>query len=107
MYKRQRQYKLIWNIAHALEFPYASDLWDSATWQAFLKSGQKKYGVRNIEAYKNRPAFELYDLNKDPQELVNRANDPAYKAIFDRLLASIKIQQRKTGDPWVSKWVHE
>lgn len=102
-----RQYKLIWNIAHALEFPYASDLWDSATWQAFLKSGQKQYGVRNIEAYKNRPAFELYDLSKDPQELVNRANDPAYKAIFDRLLASVKIQQRKTGDPWLGKWVHE
>lgn len=102
-----RQYKLIHNIAHPLEFPYASDLWDSATWQAFLKSGQTKFGVRDINTYKHRPEFELYDLDKDPQELVNLAKDPRYKVMFDTLLATMKQQQRKTGDPWLGKWVHE
>lgn len=102
-----RRYKLIRNIAHALEFPFASDLWDSATWQEFLKSGKTMYGVRDIGAYKQRPPFELYDLEKDPRELVNLASDPAYKEVFDKLVASIKENQRKTGDPWRGKWVHE
>jgi N-sulfoglucosamine sulfohydrolase len=102
-----RQYKLIWNIAHALEFPFASDLWDSATWQAFLKSGKTRYGGREIAAYKHRPAYELYDLKKDPHELVNLADDPGHKHIFASLLVKIKEQQRKTGDPWVGKWSHE
>ncbi|WP_222930311.1 sulfatase family protein [Larkinella punicea] len=102
-----RHYKLIWNIAHPLEFPYASDLWDSATWQAFLKSGQTTFGVREVKDYKHRPAFELYDLTQDPQELVNLANDPKHKPVFDKLLTTLKESQRKTGDPWSGKWVHE
>ena len=38
---RSGQYKLIWNIAHPLPFPFASDLWGSATWQDSLKRGER------------------------------------------------------------------
>lgn len=63
---RERKYKLIWNIAHGLDFPFASDLWAASTWQATLRSGGKFYGKRTLEAYLHRPKFELYDLENDP-----------------------------------------
>ena len=34
---RERRFKLIWNIAHGLDYPFASDLWESATWQATIQ----------------------------------------------------------------------
>ena len=33
---RTRTHKLIVNLAHELEYPHASDLWGSATWQGIL-----------------------------------------------------------------------
>ncbi len=41
-----KHYKLILNVAHDLPFPFAADLWSSATWQGFLKSGKTQYGQR-------------------------------------------------------------
>ena len=46
-----------------------------------------------------RPAEELFDLKKDPQQLTNVASDPAYAAIRDRLKKELDAWQRKTGDP--------
>ena len=31
---RDREYKLIWNIAHPLPYPFASDLWAASSFQA-------------------------------------------------------------------------
>jgi len=56
---RQRRYKLIWNIAHGLDYPFASDLWAASTWQATIRAGNKYYGKRTVEAYLHRPKFEL------------------------------------------------
>ncbi len=101
------RYKLIWNIAHPLPFPYASDLQNSATWRAFLKSGASIYGKRSVKAYQQRPPFELYDLEEDPYELVNKAYDPAFEAIRNKLQSSLKYFQKQTGDPWINKWSYE
>jgi hypothetical protein len=46
-----------------------------------------------------RPEFELHDMKNDPYGLINRAEDPAYKEIFNRLLASLKEQLTRNGDP--------
>ncbi|MCP4640457.1 MAG: sulfatase-like hydrolase/transferase, partial [bacterium] len=43
---RGRRYKLIWNIAHGLDYPFASDLWDSKTWQGVVKRGETHYAKR-------------------------------------------------------------
>ncbi len=73
---RSRKYKLIWNIAYQLEFPFASDLWDSATWQGVLSRHEKVYGKRSIEAFLHRGKFELYDMEADGDELENLAEKP-------------------------------
>jgi N-sulfoglucosamine sulfohydrolase len=104
---RTRRYKLIWNIASGLEYPFASDLWNSKTWQACLTSGIKTYGKREVQNYLHRPAFELYDLENDPDEIHNIANDPGSKDILSELTGRIKEFQKKTQDPWLIKWEHE
>jgi N-sulfoglucosamine sulfohydrolase len=105
---RYGRYKLIWNIAHPLPFPFASDLWNSATWQAARGGGpNSRYGKRTIDAYERRPRFELYDLETDPDEVHNLATAPTHLELRVKLQAKLAAFQRRTGDPWVLKWQRE
>ena len=104
---RQRKYKLIWNIAHGLDYPFASDLFAAATWQATIRAGNKYYGKRTVEAYLHRPKFELYDLESDPHEVKNLADDPKHQTTLEELKAKLKAFQRRTKDPWIVKWNYE
>ena len=104
---RGRKYKLIWNIAHGLEYPFASDLWSSATWQAVLQRGDKFYGKRSVKAYLHRPEFELYDLEADPAEVKNMADDPKYEKTLNELKDKLKAFQKRTKDPWILKWQYQ
>jgi N-sulfoglucosamine sulfohydrolase len=104
---RERRYKLIWNIAHGLDYPFASDLWAASTWQATIEQNQKYYGKRTVEAYLHRPKFELYDLKNDPHEIENLADDPKHKGTLKRLQKKLKAFQKRTNDPWILKWDYE
>ena len=42
--------------------------------------------------------WELYDLEADPEELVNLADDPAYAAVRAELEARLWLAQREVGD---------
>jgi N-sulfoglucosamine sulfohydrolase len=102
-----RKWKLILNLAHQLPYPFASDLWASATWQSVAQKGESHYGGRLVADYLQRPRYELYDKQADPQEFKNLAADPAHKAVFDELAAKLKDFQQRTRDPWVVKYEHE
>jgi N-sulfoglucosamine sulfohydrolase len=105
---RTRQYKLIWNLASPLPFPFASDLWEAPTWQAVYKQGPNSlYGKRTVKNYIHRPAFELYDLQKDPDEVHNLADDPTYAQLLEEMKQKLKAFQKATNDPWVLKWDYE
>jgi N-sulfoglucosamine sulfohydrolase len=105
---RGRQYKLIWNIAHQLPYPFASDLWSAATWQAAWRQGPAaRYGGRTVGDYINRPAFELYDLERDPLETKNLADDPQYARVLEEHKRKIREFQARTSDPWIVKWIYE
>jgi N-sulfoglucosamine sulfohydrolase len=105
---RERQYKLIWNIAHPLPFPFASDLWAAPTWQAQYKQGMDApYGAKTVGNYINRPAFELYDLETDPHEGRNLANDPKFANKLAQLQSKHKNFQKNTNDPWIIKCKYE
>jgi N-sulfoglucosamine sulfohydrolase len=101
------RYKCILNLAHQLPYPFASDLWNSPTWQHIHQNGEKMYGNRTVDAYLHRPRYELYDLQKDPSELVNLAEKPEYAQTLAKLQEKLKTWQHKTNDPWVIKYEHE
>jgi N-sulfoglucosamine sulfohydrolase len=105
---RTRRYKLIWNIAHELPYPSASDLYISATWQEALTRGPTSpYGKRTVAGYLARARFELYDLEQDPDEADNLAADPAHADTLEELKAKLREFQKRTKDPWISKWEYE
>ena len=99
---RSGKYKLIWNIAHPLPFPFASDLWGSATWQDSLKRGDDfMYGKRTIKDLVQRPQFELYDLEADPDEIHNLAERLAARRdagkVADQKLRSFRSERAIRG----------
>ena len=105
---RERRHKLIWNIAHPLPFPFASDLWAAPTWQAQFKQGpDAPYGSRTVHQYMHRPKFELFDLQADPDESSNVAEDDRYQEVLQRLMKKMQDFQNDTDDPWVLKWTYE
>ena len=103
----QGNYKYIFNIAHQLPYPFASDLYASPTWQAILKRKSDVYGKRTVYAYLHRQRDELYDLKSDPDEIKNLASDPKHQAKLKELQAKLKAWQTKTKDPWLLKWTYE
>ena len=104
---RTRRHKLIQNLAHPLSYPFASDLYDSATWQGVLKDGLPTYGRRSVKDFLKRPRWELYDLEADPDETKNLADDPQARETLAALKAKLKTFQERTKDPWLVKYSHE
>ncbi len=104
---RTRTHKLIWNIAHPLPYPFASDLFASKSWQGALTRQLPTFGTRSRQAYVQRPQFELYDLERDPLEATNLAADPGHAALLSQLQGKLRTFQERTGDPWVNKWKYE
>ncbi len=98
---RTRRFKYILNLAHALEYPLASDLRGSRTWQAVLRAGDGRYGNRTVDQLLHRPREELYDLQTDPGECRNLAANAAFAPVLDDLRARLRHWQERTGDPWV------
>jgi N-sulfoglucosamine sulfohydrolase len=104
---RTRKYHYILNLAHDLPYPFASDLFDSPTWQGALRRKDSQYGSRTVEAYIHRPRAELYDVTADPQEIENLAGRPEHAAVQADLQKKLHAWQKQTGDPWLIKYEHE
>ncbi len=105
---RDRRYKLIWNIAHGLPYPFASDLWTASSFQAqYRKSLDAPYGQKTVGEYIHRPAFELYRIDEDPHESRNLAGDPEYSEILREYQEKLRAMQQELGDPWILKWEYE
>jgi uncharacterized sulfatase len=52
-------------------------------------------------AFAKRPAEELYDLRKDPDQMHNVADDPAYASHKEELARRLMAVLREAGDPRV------
>ncbi len=105
---RDAKYKLIWNIAHPLPYPFASDLWDASSWQAqWAKGKDAPYGNTTVGRYIQRPEFELFDIAADPHETSNLANSPGHLDVLESYKAKLKAMQKELEDPWIMKWEYE
>nr|WP_166425552.1 sulfatase [Paraglaciecola sp. 20A4] len=104
---RNKHYKLIWNIAHELSYPFAADLQQSLIWQDVRRRGITQYAGRPIEDFLHRPEFELFDIEKDPQEQHNLAYLAQFNDVREALIQQLKTFQQDTQDPWLSKWQYQ
>lgn len=105
---RDHQYKLIWNVAHPLPYPFASDLWAASSFQAqYQKSPSAPYGQKTVREYIHRPEFEFYRIDEDPQESTNLAGKRKHSKEFEKYKELMKTKQRDFDDPWIMKWSYE
>ena len=104
---RTRRHKLLFNIAHGLPYPFATDLYAAPTWRSLVDNGGTHYGKRSVENYVHRPRFELYDLDADPDEVQNLADHSEQAPLFAELQDKLKAFQERTDDPWLLKWTYE
>jgi N-sulfoglucosamine sulfohydrolase len=105
---RDSKYKLIWNIAYPLPYPFASDLWAASSWQAqWAKGKDAPYGNMTVGQYVQRPQFELFDITADPNETTNLADSQGHQDILETYKAKLKAMQKQMEDPWIMKWDYE
>ena len=74
---------------------------DSSPTKQLLMDHSKKAGFKRFYdlAFAKRPGEELYDLKRDPGQLVNVANKKAYAAIRKQLSGELESHLIKTKDP--------
>lgn len=98
---------------------YEPDRWPAGTFR--IKSNEGHYGDIDNSPTKNlminqqdqwprlfdlsfgkRPAEELYDCNKDPDQVINLASDPAYEETLRELSTRLTAHLKATRDPRAS-----
>ena len=104
---RSREFKLIQNLMP--ERPYCQfNSYKEASYPvlALMNMMNLKGELTPIQSRfmaKSKPEIELYDLTKDPWELKNLADDPAYSSIKKELLAKLMDWRKSVNDPGVTE----
>jgi N-sulfoglucosamine sulfohydrolase len=98
---RTRQHAYIRNLAPEREYPLAKDILDSPSWKAILARGVKDLGARSLDASLHRPAEELYDVERDPDQVRSLAADPALAPVLADLRRRLAAFADRTNDPWL------
>lgn len=101
---RERRYKLIWNLTWKAEFPLPVDTFKRRLWRHIVDTKATMIGTRTVDAFLNRPKFELYDLESDPLELKNLSADPAHADRLKTMTARLLEKLTETDDPWLNKY---
>jgi N-sulfoglucosamine sulfohydrolase len=97
---RDARHKLVWNLLGGKrENPLTPANYCNAWWE----SRKPRYAGTPIRAVydrvENPPEVELFDLEKDPLEMTNLAENPEYREIRERLMADLERWREETGDP--------
>jgi len=88
----------------AIKGAWLSDCDNGPTKTYMVENSDKDARHRRLYelAFGKRPATELYDLKKDPDQLVNIAADSAYAENVKKLKAHLFAELEKTNDPRVT-----
>jgi len=97
---RTRKFSYFVNLQPVLEVPIASDVALSPSWKAITSTAGARLGKRTLDAFHHRPAEELYDLEADPDEVMNLAADPEYATVLADLRKQLDTWRTATHDPW-------
>jgi len=97
---RTDRYKYIENGYNDLPGTPPADAVRGETYQAMLRlRDQGKLDENQRQCFiEPRPPAELYDLQADPYELRNLADDPQYAAVLDEMRGRLTKWRKETGD---------
>ena len=102
---RTKRFKYHRNVAWKLDFTLAADLYASLTWDGMRNSAGKTseamIGPRKLRDYIRRPPEELYDLDADPAEVKNLAEEEGYQDVVKALRSDLERWQLETRDPFL------
>lgn len=102
---RTKRYKYHRNVCWQLDFPFAMDLYASLSFEAMRNSGTKTaqamIGPRPLKSYIRRPPEELYDMEADPLEVHNLAQDPKMQSTLLEMRKILEKWQLETSDLWL------
>jgi len=77
---------------------------DAGPTKSFMMAHHEEENVKGLfaKSFGKLPAEELYAIDKDPPQLNNLADNPAYTKVKERLRKQMEDYQKKTGDPRAS-----
>tara|TARA_R110002096_G_scaffold161339_6_gene327874 strand:+ start:3112 stop:4545 length:1434 start_codon:yes stop_codon:yes gene_type:complete len=101
---REHRWKLIWNVLPGQEYPLPIDAFERHLWAGIRERGDKMIGPRTVDQFLHRPILELYDLENDPWESTNLADDPAHRERAKKMATTLVSRLEKQGDPWLRKY---
>jgi len=94
---RSDRFKYIWNPNWKATFYNAEGTSRTGLPKQWLDRNEPEAKAR-AEAYYHRPEEELYDLEKDPFELHNLADDPQYAEVKKQLRQALLAWMEQQGD---------
>ncbi|SMG13623.1 sulfatase family protein [Arenibacter troitsensis] len=102
---RDDRYKLILNILHGKENPHyafyethVNDHFDAGTEEEEINNSSTEV-IAAYKVWKNPPKYELYDLQNDPYEFNNLAEDMQYQDILGNMIVALDTWRAETNDP--------
>ena len=97
---RSERYKLIRNLNHELEFRNVLIAGDgSSYWSSWVRDAEHDDNAADLVGrYLKRPAIEFYDLERDPFELNNLAENPKYRKNIRKMDGVLKSWMKQQGD---------
>ena len=101
-YLRTKKWKYHRNIAWQLPFPFGGDLYGALSFEA-MRNQQKpvKLGERLLTDYIHRPPEQLFDIENDPSEVYDVADNPEYQEVLLDCRRKLENWQRMTNDQWL------
>jgi len=96
---RDKRYRFVWNLNWEQKFSNTVIARMEAyhSWKAKGEQGDA-FAMERFEHYQSRPEYELYDLQADPYELENLADNPEYQKIQERLKAQVVAWMKQQSD---------
>ena len=101
---REKRWKLIWNLLSGEEYPLPIDAFERRIWSGIRERGETMIGPRTVDQFLHRPQLELYDLENDPWEVANLANDPEHRERAERMARELVGVLEGQNDPWLRKY---